>query len=162
LIIDIPKIVQIPIVKEMEMANFLLIEDDNTVAREKQRNLERLGHQVYWAHAPSDAGRFDSARIILQEKDIDALFLDIALEERFSGIFLYNRLAAAYRELWKHTFIWSKYTNSQLREMHHGDYEFPIRVFVDTAQIPDENLFRSSSNIDLEILKKRLVDLGLQ
>jgi|LakMenEpi03Aug12_release.lakeMendotaPanAssembly.Ray.scaffolds.fasta_scaffold370847_1 hypothetical protein len=142
------------------MALILLFEDKKHIANMKVDKLNQLGHQVEWVQALSDVERFDVARKLLLEKNFDFLAMDIALEDNFGGIHIYNKLARDYREKWKHTLIWSMYTGPRIKEAKYGEFEFPIRIFSETAGIPTENIFNSTSEQSFAALKKRILDLS--
>ncbi len=143
------------------MALVLMFEDKKHIANMKLEKLFQLGHSVEWVQALSDIERFDSARKLLLEQSFEFLALDIALEDNFGGIHIYNKLARDYRDKWKHTFIWSMYTGPRIREAKYGEFEFPIRIFAETAGIPTENIFNSTSEQSFAALKKRIDELRM-
>lgn len=138
-----------------ERASVLLIEDRREEARKKIAFLEEAGHGVEWVNEPSDPERMDSALKCLRQNRYDFLILDINLEDQFGGIHIYNKLIAGEcRDRWMHTLVWSMYTGQRIKEATYGQFEFPIRIFVDTAGIPALNVFSSMTGGSGPILKR--------
>lgn len=126
------------------MSSIIWIEDQTERVTKLISDFLDNGHTVDWIDEPSDVERYDLAREKLREKEYDFLLLDIALEDKFGGIHLYNKLVGGqYRSRWKNTIVWSRYTGPRILEAKYGKHEFPIRVFVQTAGIPIQNVLNA-------------------
>lgn len=137
------------------MATILWIEDHCERVQKLTGEFGDAGHRVTWIDEPSDVERFDKVREHLIDGFFDFLLLDIALEDHFGGIHIYNKLVAGdYRRCWQHTLIWSRYTSPRIREAHYGKHEFPIRIFAETAGISIENILNSTSGGVAKVLQR--------
>lgn len=137
------------------MAKIILLEDRPEEASRKIAFLQSARHSVNWIRRASDDERTTSASEALLASTYDFLVLDIFLEDKFGGIHIYNRLIhSQLRKRWSHTLIWSMYTGPRVKEATYGEHEFPIRVFVETAGIPYENVFASHSGGAAPILQR--------
>ncbi len=121
--------------------NVLLVEDRKDGANLVNNQLADK-HHVRWVDAPTDAELFKAVAKHLEESQWDVLCLDIRLQDRYGGIHLHNKLkSSGLGDRWTHTIVLSMYASpATVSESVWPQDEFPIRIFIETAGIPVENV----------------------
>lgn len=128
------------------MANIILVDDREQSGKHTKESLEAEGHHVEWIQEERVGPCQDILWDALRARIWDILVLDIQLgAEVYGGIWVYNNsVQGGHRDRWKHTIVYTKHSGPNVRIATHPSHEFPIRVFVDTAGIPFENVVQSN------------------
>ena len=131
----------------MKMAHILLIDDENSSGNNIAEFLVENDHSVVWVPADRVSTCQDECRALLTEQEFDIVVLDIQLgAEVFAGIWVYCHLIKSeLRNRWTHTIVYTKHGASNIQGANSQSMVFPIKVFVNTAGIPNESVLNSKT-----------------
>ncbi len=126
------------------MATILMIEDLPNKAIARQTSLEKAGHEVVAVVQERLSDFIDEAKNHLADRRFDFLLLDMNLHgDQWGGASFYNWLChSAFRNHWDHTIVTTMYWGgSKPRTYDPGTPDaFILRIFAETAGIPQENI----------------------
>ncbi|HEX3147302.1 MAG TPA: hypothetical protein VHR66_04420 [Gemmataceae bacterium] len=151
------------------MASIIVVDDKPKFLALHKGALEAAGHDVIPAPGSSAGEVYETLKNRLGGKrdTADFLYLDVHLgNDMFGGIHLYNMLVGGgYRYSWSHTLVVSTLAcdpiNLAAWDTTSAREDYLIRVFVETARIPYENVFRALSGGHGAVMK-RIADLAKQ
>lgn len=135
----------------------LVVDDFPKQADHVATACRKQGHHVDVVDEDRLEDATDAVRRLLLEHEYDVLILDMAwTSDLYAGIHLYNRLQHQdiYRDKWEHTIVYTQHTGADIRNASKQSSTFPIRIFVETAGIPFENVLNNKTHGRLPLLER--------